>query len=139
EGPARGVHHRARLDSARGNLPQFLYPECVRLRITVSVESLTRDQLLGQRAARSFGKNRQLGANVVARLIVTLSLAVAIDPFIIRAHATNAIVIEEQFPSRKTGKDAYTAVLDQLAQPAAKPVQRNNIVAVVAEKRGFHR
>ena len=64
--PSHGVDDFAGSDAAGRNLPQFLDALSIGLRVAVAIEREARDELLGQRSARAFGKNHNLGLQVIA-------------------------------------------------------------------------
>ena len=54
------------------------------------------NQLLGQRAARTFSKDRNLRFEVISRLEIRFLLVVLVHAFIVGAYAGYAVVIKQQ-------------------------------------------
>src|SRR5262249_8055073 len=61
ERPTERVRDPTRSDAARGNFPKLLDADAVHLGIE-AVELFVRDEVLGQRTARTLRKHRDLGA-----------------------------------------------------------------------------
>ena len=122
-----------------GNFPEFLDALPVGLRVAVTIQSKARDELLGQRAARAFGKNHYLGLQIVARLEVRFGLVLLVHTLVVGANAGDAVAIffavEEQFRSGESGEDGDAGFFHLAAQPLHKPVQRNDVIAVIAQWR----
>ena len=58
-----------------------------------------------------------------------------VDALVVGAHAGDAIAVEKQFRSGKSSEDRDPGLFHLAAQPLHKSVQRNHVVAVVAQKR----
>src|ERR1700730_17987534 len=69
ERPAECVDHGPRREAVVRKLPELLHAERVHLRIFSGVKIEHPRELLTQRAARTFGDDRDLRANIDARLI----------------------------------------------------------------------
>ncbi len=77
-------------------------PDSVGLRMIGIFQSKPLDQLLGTVAARAFGKDRDLGVQVVARLEVGLGLALLVDTLVIGANAYRPRFLRREVPIRRT-------------------------------------
>ena len=122
-------------DAPGGHLPQFLDADAVGLRIAFAIELEASDQLLGQRAARAFGENDDLGLQVVARLEVRFLLAVLVDALVVGAHAADASGFEQQLRAGEAGEDRDAGLFHFAAQPLHELVDRDDVVAVIAHGR----
>ncbi len=89
-GPAEGVRNVAGVNAPGLHVPQFLDADAVNLRIDV-VELVFLDELFGERAARAFRKDGDLGAQFVSRRVVVLGLAVFVDAFVFGDDAGDAL------------------------------------------------
>ena len=98
---AHGVDDFARSDAAGRQLPQFLHADAVGLRIAFAIELEAVDELLGQRAARAFGKDDDLGLQVVAGLEVGFLLAILVHALVVGAHADDAPASQTAARSRR--------------------------------------
>ena len=74
ERPAERVLHQPGLVLVRRDLPELLQAEAEFLRLAALGQSVFRDQLLRQAAARAFGEQRVLGAQLHAAGEVALGL-----------------------------------------------------------------
>ena len=136
---AHGVDHFARSDAPRRQLPQFLNADTVGLWIAFAVELEAPDELLGQRAARAFGKDHDLRLQIVARLEVRFLLADLVYTFVVGAHAAHASGLEEQLRACKAGEHRNAGFFHFSAQPLYKLIDRDHVVAVIAHGRRRNR
>ena len=134
ERPAERVRHISRLDATFRHFPQFLDADAVDLRIQ-AVEFHPRDHFLGERSARPFGEHRHLGAQFVARREVVLGLAVLVDALVVGDDAGDSVAFVDQLRAGKLREDIHARLLDQAAQPLHQLVHRDNVVAVIAQRR----
>ena len=134
ERPAQRVRHVAGVDAAGLHVPQFLDADAVDLRIeAVELEAI--DQILGQRAARAFGEHGDFRAQLVAGREVVLGLAVLVDALVFGNHAGDAVFFVEQFPAGELREDVDALLFDQAAEPFHELVERNDVVAVILQRR----
>ena len=117
------------------NVPDFLDADRPDHGVAVFVEIEFINELLGQRASGSFCKNRDLRANIDAGLEVFARLSKLIDAFVAGTDADNGIAFDEQFGSGKSRKDIHAALFDLLAKPARELVERDDVVAVILQRR----
>ncbi len=64
-----------------------------------------------------------------------LLLAVLPDAAVARSHPDDAIAVIENLGRRKAGEDVNALGFDQPAKPFDEPVERNDVVAVILERR----
>src|SRR3989441_1715111 len=133
--PAQGVNDFSCGDAARRNLPKLLDTLTIRLRVAVASERETVDQLLSERTARAFSQNDNFGLQIVTGLEVRFRVVLLVDALIVGANSANAITIEQQFGACKAGEDRYSSLLDFAPQPFHKAIQRNDIIAVISQRR----
>src|SRR6266705_1841735 len=133
--PAHGVNNFSRTDPASRDFPEFLDSLTVRLRVAVASERETVDQLLSERTARAFSENDNLGLQIVTGLEVRFRVVLLVDALIVRADAGNTIAIEQQLGAGEAGEDRYSSLLDFAPQPFHKAIQRNDIIAVISQRR----
>src|SRR5262249_37492645 len=134
ERPTHGVDNFARGDTSRGNFPKLLYPHAIGLGIGIFGKIEFRNELLGEGSARAFREDRNLSFQVVAWFEVRFRLVLVVHAFVIGADTSNAVSVEEKFRSRKTGEDSNPGLLDLAAQPLHKLVQRDDVVAMIAQR-----
>ena len=139
ERPSHGVNHFARRDAARGDLPEFFHADAVGLRVGVFGKIEFLNELLGKRSARAFGQNDDFGLQIVSGLEVGFLMAFFIDALVVSADANHAIAVVEQFRSSEAGEDGDARLFHLAAQPLHESVQRDHIVAVIAQERRRNR
>src|SRR5438067_2026154 len=115
--PARGIDHFSGSDASGRQLPKFLHADAVCLRIAVLIESKSSYELLGQRSARPFGENRDLGSKVVTRLKVRFRLILLIQSLVVGTNTDHAVVLNDKFRSGKSGEDGDAGLLDFFSKP----------------------
>ncbi len=94
ERPAHRVDDFARRDAAGGNFPEFFHADAVSLRVGIFREIEFVYELLGQRSARAFGENDDLGVQVVTRFEVGFLVTLFVDTFVVGADACHAVAVE---------------------------------------------
>src|SRR6266487_3180779 len=99
--PSHRINDFAGLNPTRRNFPQLLNSLAIGLRIAIFHQIKFLNDLLGQRAARPFGKNHNLRLQIVSRLKVRLRLVLLVESFVISTNASNA----------KPGGDARRATI----------------------------
>ena len=75
-----------------------------------------------------------LRANVDARLIARLVLAVLADAAIARADADDAIALHQDVGAGESGEEIDAFALDETRQPLDELVERDDVVAVIGER-----
>ena len=136
-GPAGGVQHQAGLVAPGIDLPEFLHTNAVGLRVLAGIEIEAADHLLGQRAARAFGKDGVFAKKLHAKLEFAGRLAVLADAQVASGHAAQAAVfVVERLCSGKSGEDLDTLGFGLFAEPARQVRQAHDVVAVVAKTVG---
>src|SRR5215469_2636162 len=129
------VNHFTAIDATRRQFPQLLHADAVGLRIALVVEQETADQLLRERASAAFREDDDFGLQVVAGLEIRLLLAVLVDAFVIGANAEDAAFFKQQFGSGKPSEHGYAGRFHLAAQPLNEMIDRDHIVAVIAQRR----
>src|SRR5205085_2643884 len=113
-------------DAAGGQLPQLFDPDAIGLRVAVTIKLEAADELLGQRAARAFGQDRDLGAQVVAGLEVSLLLAIFVDAFIVGSHASHSRM-----------ERGSSSAPDRQCWPISRAFSRTQMFSLVSCASGF--
>ncbi len=132
------VDHPAGLVLLRPDPPDLLDAGLVDLGIpAVQVEAF--DELLGERAAHAFAEHRDLGEDVHARLVGRLGLAVLVDAHVARAHADDAVALDEELVAGEAGVDLDADLLALLGEPLADVADRRDVVALLLEEGGIDR
>ena len=83
----------------------------------------------------AFGENHDFGLQVVARLEIRFRLVLFVHAFVVGADAGDAIAVEEQFRAGEPGENRDAGFFHFAAQPLHKPVERDDVVAVIAQRR----
>jgi hypothetical protein len=134
------VHHQARLRLRGRHFPQFLDADRVALRVAAFVESVARDQLLAQVAARAFGEHGVLRGQLHAELEAVVRLAVLADAQVAGGHSAHrAALVVEDLGGGEAGKDLDAQRLGHAAQPLHQRAERDDVVPLVVEAPGHHR
>ena len=84
-----------------GTSQSSLTPDAVGLRVGVVREIEFLDELLGQRSARTFGEDDDLGLQIIARLEIGFLMAFFVDAFVVGANAGDAVAVNAEVPSRR--------------------------------------
>ena len=95
--------------------------------------------MLGERSARAFGEHDDLRFHVVAGLEVRFRLILLVDAFVVGAHTGDAIAVVEQLRTGESGENRDPRLFDFAGQPLHEPVDRDDIVAVIAQRRRRNR
>ena len=136
ERPAEGVLHEAGLVVLRRDAPQLLEADAVLLRIATVAELELLDELLGQRAARAFGKERVFAAQLHAAHEALGRLAVAADAHVARRDADHGVVlVVKHFAGGKARIHLDAELGCLLAEPDAQRAEADDVVAVIAHQR----
>ena len=133
--PAHGVDDFAGADAAGRNFPEFFYADAIGLRVGVFGEIKFLNQLLGERSAWAFGENDDLGLQIVAGVEVGFLVSLFVDTFVVSANAGDAVALEKQFRSGESGEDRDAGFFDLASEPLHELIQRDDVVAMVAEER----
>ena len=129
------VDHRTRRDAVGRHLPEFLDANRVQLRRPPGIEREPAHECLREIAANAVGQDRHLRTDVDPGLEGGLLLAVLPDPAVARSHPGDTIAVIENLGRRKAGEDVNALSFDQPAKPFDEPVERNDVVAVILERR----
>ncbi len=89
------VNDLALLDAPFRKLPQFLHPDAVRLRIALRIEIEAPGKLLRTRSARPFSEDRHLRTQIVSWLEIRFRLVLLIHSLVVRAHADDLAVFDQ--------------------------------------------
>ena len=76
-----------------------------------------------------------LGLQIVARFEIRFRLVLFVHALVVGADAGDAIAVEEQFRSGEAGEDRDAGFFHLAAQPLHEPVERDDVVAVIAQRR----
>ena len=117
------------------NLPDLLEADRVGRHVGLVAELECTNQLLGEIPAHAVREDRDLGEDVRTWLEVRLLLAVPPDAFVARAHTHDRRAIEQHRLARKAREQVDTRRFDELAHPLGDLVERDDVVAVVPERR----
>ena len=117
------------------DLPDLLDPERPHLRLAAGGEIELADRGAGQMAPGALGQHGGLGGDVGARLEVAQRVAVLAAALVARADAAHGPVLDQQLRGRRLGEDVGAGLLGLLGQPARELGDRDDVVAVVAERR----
>jgi hypothetical protein len=128
------MDHVAGLEASRWNLPKLLDSDRINLGVASAVEAEVVDQLLGQRSARPFGKDCDLGAEVITRLKVRLAVAIFVQAFVVGTHAGDALPVVKHFHTSKPRKKADACLFHESAHPLSELIQRDDVVPVVLKE-----
>src|ERR1700737_3398153 len=135
--PAYGVDDLARGDAAGGDFPQLLDALAVGLRVAIAIQRKARDELLGERAASSLSEDHDFGLQIVAGFEVRLGLILLVHALVIGADTgypvTIFVAVEEEFGARESPENRDAGFFHLGPQPLYKPVERDNVVAVIAQ------
>ncbi len=124
----------------RRHLPQLLEADAEFLRLAALVEAETLQQDLAQAAARAFGKQRVLGAQLHAAGEAVLAMAVLGDAHVAGGDAGDrAVGVEQHLGSGKAGIDLDPERFRLARKPATNVAERDDVVAVVAHQRRHQR
>ena len=119
------------------NLPDFLDPDAVFLRLLARGEVELGDDLLGERAARSLGDEDVAAAQFQPRLVIGLGLAVPPDA---KDPGDNAgdpsILAPDHLGSRHARIDLDPERLGLARQPAAEISERADVAAMIVHEAG---
>ena len=132
---AHRVDHAAGREPIDGHFPQLLDAERVELRQPALVEAELRDERLRQVAADAVAEDRRLRVDVDARLERALSAAVLVESAIAGAHADHARAVVEHLRCGKPREDVHARGFDLTGEPLHELVERDDVVAVVLERR----
>ena len=136
ERPAERVLHQARPVLVGRDLPQLLEADAVLLRLAALGELELPDELLGQRAARAFGDERVLAAQLHAAHEVVGRLAVAADAHVAGGDADHgAVLVVKHFGCSEAGIDLDAELGGLLAEPVAERAEADDVVAVIVHQR----
>ena len=86
-----------------GNFPELFDALAVGLRVAIPIKSKSCDELLGQRSARPFGKDCDLGLQFVARFEIRFRLVLLVHALVVGANAGDAGIFRRrrEVPTRR--------------------------------------
>ena len=117
------------------DLPDLLDPERPHLGLAAGGEVELADRGAGQMAPGALGQHGGLGGDVGAGLEVAQRVAVLAAALVAGADAAHDAVLDEQLRGGGLGEDVGAGLLGLLGQPARQLGDRDDVVAVVAERR----
>ncbi len=132
---AERVDDGARRQPILRNVPELLDAEGKLRRLGFAAQLQGLHQLLGQVAADAIRENRHLGVDVGAELDGALGLAVLADAAVARAHANHPGAVVEHVLAGKAHEQVDAFGLDLPRQPLRELVERDDVVAVILERR----
>ncbi len=130
---AERVDDRARRQPAGRHVPQLLEPDRILRRL--AAERQGAQQLLGEVAADAVGEDRHLGADVGPGLHRAARCAVLADAAIAGADAGHARALEQHLLAGEPHEQIDPGGLDLPGQPLDELAERDDVVAVIAERR----
>ena len=134
--PADGVLHKTAVEGGVGHLPDLFEADAEFLRALAFGEVEFRLQLFGQRTTHAFGDEGVFGAQLQARLIVVLVMAVLGYAEHAGDHALHdAVLAIDDVRGGHAGIDFDAEAFGLLGQPAAHIGERGDIGAVVVHQR----
>ena len=116
------------------DLPHLLDAERPHLRV-LGREAEALERGAGQVAPAALGEHGRLGGDVGAGLEVALLPALLVAALVAAADAEHVAVLDQQLRADGLGQDVRARLLGLLAQPAVELGDRDDVVAVVAERR----
>ena len=118
-----------------GDLPDLLDAELPDLGLAPLAEVELADRGAGQVAPAALGQDGRLGGDVGAGLEVAQRLAVLAAALVAGADADDAAAVDQQLRGRGLGEDVGPALLGLLLLVAVERGDRDDLVAVVLERR----
>ena len=118
-----------------GYFPQLLDTDRIKLRQLALIELQPVDKCLREIASDAVGQDRDLGANVDAWLERRLVLAVPADPAVACPNPDDAIAVVQQLGRGEPREDVDALGFDEPPEPLDEPAQRDEVVAVILERR----
>src|SRR5690554_467071 len=137
--PAGGMHHQARLVFGRVDVPQFLDPDAVVLRVFTLIEFEVPDQAFAQVTTTAFGKQGVLGTQLHTRHVTVFLGAIPGNTHIAGDHAFNLTILDDGFRRGKARIHLNAQLLGLFGQPAAQVAQADDVVAMVVHVPGHKR
>ena len=117
-------------------VPQLLEADGELLRLTPFGQLQTTQELLGQVAAHAITEDGDLGVDVHACFEGLPGFSLTIEAPIAGSYPDDAVTVEEHFLPGKPGEEVDSPRrVDPLRQPAHEGIQRDDVVAVIAQRR----
>src|SRR5688572_10363357 len=132
---AHCVDHRARRDSSGRDLPQLLQADGKLLRLPPGTQLQPAKQRLRQVAAYAVAEDGDLRVHVDAGLEGRLLLTVPADAAVTGTNADDAPAIQQHVLRGEAREEIDRFRLDLLRQPPGQGIERDEEVAVIAERR----
>ena len=118
------------------NLPDFLHPKAVFLRLATLCQIVFGDDLLGQGPAHPFGQEHVFAMKLETGFIGRTGGAVGIAAKFARDDALDLpLVAINQFGTGKAGENLDPQRLGLLGHPAADIAHRHDVIAVIGHQR----
>src|SRR6266851_3596147 len=135
ERPPERVNDRAGCEAIIRKLPELLHAERVNLRIFSIVKIEHARQLFAQRAAWTFRDDRDLRADIDARLVVRLSLTEFVDSFVSDTNPHHPSALDQDARRGELGKNVDTFFGADWSEPSHELTEGDDVVAVVLDGR----
>ncbi len=136
ERPTHRVLDEAGLVLGGRNLPKLFQADAIFLRAALRVQAKLPDQLLGEGAARAFGKERVFAAKRDARRVAVLVRAVLGHAHVAGDDTLDgAVLADDGFGDGDTGIDFHAQGFGLLAEPAAERAEAAGVAAVIVHQR----
>ena len=134
--PAHSVDDQTRLMLLGRHLPQFLDTDRIGLWIDAITQIKFLEEFLGQRTTAAFGKDRLLGMEFHAWLVVAGLLAILTDTEVARGDAFDRTVfVVEHLGSGEAGVDFHAQRFGLFAQPTTHLTQTDDVITFVMHLR----
>ncbi len=132
---AQRVYHRAGRQPAFRQLPNLFQSDRELRRVRLVAQLQRADQLLGEIAAHAVGEDRDLGEDVGAGFEIGPLFAMPADSLVAGTHADDALAIRQHRLPREAGEDVDALRFDELGHPLHELGERDDVVAVIPERR----
>src|SRR5437867_10482329 len=129
------MYDRARLQPIERDLPELLEADCKLLGLRALTEFKAPHQLFREIAPDAVAEDRDFREDVDAGLEGRLLLAVLADAAVAGADPEHAAAFHEDVLPGKAGEEIDAGCFYLAGQPADELVERNDVVAVVPERR----
>ena len=91
--------------------------------------------MFGERAARAFSEDDNFGLQIITRFEIRLGVVLLVNALVVCANSGNTITIEQQFGACKASEDRDSSLFYFASQPFHKAIQRNDVIAVISQRR----
>src|SRR5207244_2828931 len=121
--------------AARRDFPEFLDSLTICLGVSVAIWCEACDQWFGERAARAFSEDDNFGLQIITRFEIRLGVVLLVNALVVCANSGNTITIEQQLGAGEAGEDRDSSLFYFASQPFHKAIQRNDVIAVISQRR----